>query len=117
LQVPSNPTRSGYEFEGWDPTPIAGSNVVSDQTYTAVWSIPENPSGDTYIVKWNLQGGNINGDTSFIQQTYSLGDLLIKPQDPVRDGMIFSGWDPDTTYIERVTQNYIFNAVWDETPP
>ena len=37
ITTPTNPTRYGYNFTGWNPTP-ATTMPASDQTYTAQWS-------------------------------------------------------------------------------
>ena len=37
ITTPSNPTRYGYNFTGWTPTP-ATTMPASDQTYTAQWT-------------------------------------------------------------------------------
>ncbi|MDR1216817.1 MAG: InlB B-repeat-containing protein [Treponema sp.] len=94
--TPSNPSRDNYIFGGWY-TAINGGGVpfndstpvTADLIIYAKWMIlPQ------YTVTFDLQGGNIYGDTA--QQTrtvysgFSLGVNM--PFSPSRDNYTFNGW-------------------------
>lgn len=83
------PERTGYTFAGWYTAKTNGSKVVSTtkvaitsaQTLYALWT------PNTYIVKFNSQGGSTVADkTVTYDSTY--GTLTT----PTRDGYKFLGW-------------------------
>ena len=77
--APSNPTRAGYDFTGWD---VNFSNITSNLTVTAQYSIK------TYTVTFKDHDG-----TTLKTQTVTHGNAAIAPSDPTRDGYDFTGWD------------------------
>jgi uncharacterized repeat protein (TIGR02543 family) len=92
--MPSEPIKSGYAFSGWFTlqngagTQFTYSTVVSaDITVYAKWTIQR-------IVTFNLDGGNIEGDTA--AQTRTVGDGASlganMPSNPTKSGNTFSGW-------------------------
>ena len=66
----------------------------------------------TYTVTWKLNGGNINGSTSDVVQTYNHGATLTQPTTPSKDGYKFSSWSGDTS--SPVTSNRTITATWTE---
>lgn len=75
---PTNPTREGYTFTGWDNV---YSNVTSDLTITAQFSLV------TYTIKW------LNWDGSLLkEEKVEKGKHASPPDTPTRDGYIFSSW-------------------------
>lgn len=96
--APSNPTRQGYTFTGWDKT---FTNVTSDLTVTAKYDM------NTYKVTFKDYDG-----TTLKTQTVNYGGNATPPSDPVRDGYTFTGWDTafdnvisDLTVTAQYTQN------------
>ena len=77
--APTNPTRDGYDFTGWD---VSFSNITSNLTVTAQYSIK------TYTVTFKDHDG-----TTLKTQTVTHGNAAIAPSDPTRDGYDFTGWD------------------------
>ena len=97
--APVNPTRTGYSFTGWD---VDFSNVVSDMTVTATYSI------NSYIVTF-IDYDNTVLDT----QVVNYGNPAIAPVDPIRVGYSFSGWDKDFSNITAdltITAQYSINS-------
>ncbi|GEM_PF-6331540 len=89
LTEPSMPTKSGYEFGGWQRSGGTlwnfGSDVATNYsdaiTLTALW-LP-----DQYLVQFNSQGG------SAVQPVYlEHGEPLSEPTSPSREGYAFAGW-------------------------
>ena len=77
--APSNPSRDGYTFTGWDKT---FTNVTSDLTVTAQYSIKQ------YTVTFKDWDGS-----TIITRTVNHGSSATAPSDPNRDGYNFIGWD------------------------
>jgi uncharacterized repeat protein (TIGR02543 family) len=86
--VPSDPTRSGYTFQGWSASdggeavsfPYA-PGVTEDITLYAKWS------ADSHTVTFNSKGGSVVSAGSFVS-----GGSLTAPTPPTRAGYIFQGW-------------------------
>jgi uncharacterized repeat protein (TIGR02543 family) len=88
----NNPTRPGYEFDGWTGTDLlvktmtvtvpAGS--TGDRTYTANW-IP-----NTYTVNYNANGGT-SGSTNPSNHVYGV-DQALTANGFVMPGCSFIGW-------------------------
>ena len=95
--APSNPTRDGYNFTGWD---VDFSNVTSNLTVTAQYSI----QSYTVIFKdWN--------GTILKTQTVNYGSAVIAPSDPTREGYKFTGWDND---FNNVISDLIVTAQYEK---
>ena len=74
-----------------------------------------------YTVIWDLHGGNINGNTSSIQDIVNHGDTVsFSKYKPVRTDYIFNGWSSDVTATSGstagnsapITQYTTFFAIW-----
>ncbi len=91
--APSQPEKSGYVFRGWSADGSAISDVATyaitkDTTFTALW---EEESSTKYTVTFDLNGGNIGGETSYSIQV-SDGAYATKPTNPTKTGSTFMGW-------------------------
>ena len=99
LSQPSDPTKEGYTFAGWDttfPTTMPAQNT----TLTATWSI------NSYTITFDANGGS---EVSSITKNY--GETLTQPSDPTKDGYTFAGWD--TTFPTTMpAQNTTLTATW-----
>ena len=96
--VPDLKVRTGHVFLGWDK-PFA--NVQEDLTVNALWS------ANQYTFSFDSMGGN---EVPPITQDY--GTPVHGPEDPVRTGYTFLGWEPalpETMPAEDVT----FEAQWE----
>ena len=109
-------TRTGYTFEGWYTAATGGTRVgdagetyepvTSPVTLYAQWTINQ------YTVTWNPNGGNWDGSTSNIVQTYEYGAAIDTPEDPKRENGIFKGWSPNPESTMPAS-NQIYTAQWD----
>ena len=90
--VLNNPTKEGYDFQGWMGTDLTeptkqvtvakGSN--DNRSYVAQWS----PIG--YTISYDLAGGELaEGVTN--PETYTIEDAITL-KNPTRKGYIFAGW-------------------------
>ena len=101
----NNPTRNGYNFNGWTGTGLDGKtqNVViptgstGERSYTANWT------PITYTVSYNLDGGTVSGNPT----SYTIETAAFTLKKPTRTGYTFTGWTGMglTTATETVTVN------------
>ncbi len=85
---PTEPTKSGYTFEGWFSAPTAGTEwdfttdtVVTSLTLYGQWTIV------TYTVSYDSQGGS-----AVASESVNYGGLATEPTDPTRTGYTFDDW-------------------------
>ena len=96
---PTAPTKSGYDFTGWEPA-VPATMPAEDITCVAQWTINQ------YTITFNTAGGSVINP---ITQDYATA--VVAPANPTREGYIFAGWDkdiPTTIPAENVT----ITATW-----
>lgn len=107
---PSNPTRTGYTFSGWNGS---YTNVTANRTITAQYTI------NTYTVTFKDWNGTV-----LKTQTVNYGAAATAPANPTRTGYTFTGWDKAFNNITAntvVTAQYSINTYtvtfkdWDGT--
>ena len=115
-----NPTRTGYDFEGWylNATKIVNTTIVKEteaHTLVASWKPLE------YDITFNLNGGSlsVNKQTKYYNKTINITDEI-----PEKTNYTFIGWSESSsskkiTYFPGVeyTENKDLNlyAVWELT--
>ena len=100
VTAPTNPTRRGHTFNGWQPDTVP----MRDVTVKAQWTV------DTYLVTLNTNGGFIQvGDVA--EYTYGVGAKL--PVWVARSGYYFAGWYDN----EACTGNPVTEIGTDEVGP
>ena len=95
--APTNPTRVGYNFTGWD---VDFTNITANITITAQYSIK------TYVVIFKDDDG-----TTLNSQNVNHGSAAIAPSDPSKGGYTFIGWDID---FSNVTNDLIVTAQYEK---
>ncbi|MGE5493851.1 MAG: InlB B-repeat-containing protein, partial [Burkholderiales bacterium] len=86
---PEDPTREGHTFTGWAPS---YNNVTEALTVTAQYRI------NTYVVTF------VDYDGAVIKrQTVEWNTGADAPEDPTREGYVFTGWDVPFNRIVRDT--------------
>ena len=103
------PTRTGYEFKGWDPAYVATATALADVTYTAQWEelytvTYKDGDGSQVLFEDKVYPGLHNGDP-----TPAFSD---DGSDPIRESYVFKGWSPTVT--STVTGNVTYTALWEE---
>ncbi|MCR5313135.1 MAG: InlB B-repeat-containing protein [Bacteroidaceae bacterium] len=99
ITVPAAPEKTGYTFTGWTPT-VAETVPASNVTYTASFKVNQ------YNVTFVVDGATVKSEK------LDYGTEITAPTDPVKDGFVFAGWDPQ---VETVPANDItFTATWND---
>ncbi len=99
--APSNPTRIGYTFIGWDKT---YKNVQSNLNVNAVYAIAK------YFVEFVDSGEIIDSVLVDYNTTVS------EPTQPIKEGYTFIGWylnDQPYNFSTPVTSDIVLTAWWD----
>jgi len=104
--IPTNPTRSGYTFDGWylDGEEFNfNTRIYEDITLEAEWIKKSNinTNSDKYNVYFNSNGGSSVG-----YQTVYEGDRAHEPKEPTRTGYEFMGWYLDGEEFDFSTRIY-----------
>ena len=90
-QLPASVSHT-YTFKGWSPEV---TNVVGEQTYTALFDSTANSFKVTFI--------GYKGDVLDVQ-TVSYGDAAVAPKETIEEGKTFIGWSKD---FSKVTDDMI----------
>jgi S1-C subfamily serine protease len=89
-------SREGYVFVGWDrefsrPEADITVNAVWDKLHTVTFDpIPDHKDDN-------------------ITQTLTSGETVVYPEDPVREGYVFDGWDVE---VVTVSEDTVITAKW-----
>lgn len=99
---PSNPSHSGYQFDGWSGT---YTNVISDRTITAQWR-------EVFTLSYNTDGGT----PQRASQSQTAGNLTLAAA-VSKSGYVFVGWQIDETVYSasapyNLTSNTTATALW-----
>jgi uncharacterized repeat protein (TIGR02543 family) len=109
LSEPANPTKTGYTFKYWSLNDIEyafTTKVTGNITLKAEWEILQ------YDVTFDCDGGN-----GVVNQKVDYNTLVIKPNDPVKEGYNFIGWFLDNieyNFDSQITSNLNLVAKWDQ---
>ena len=76
-----DPQKEGYTFQKWEPA--IPSVITGDLTIKAIWE------ANKYTITFDTDGGS---EVNPITQEYL--SAITKPDDPIKEGNTFLGWDP-----------------------
>jgi uncharacterized repeat protein (TIGR02543 family) len=127
--LPSNPTKDGFEFDGWYTAQngsgtsfTAVTTVTADITVYAKWKVKAGAPADTqYIVTFDADGGTPASTTKTVNSGETVGSL---PSNPTKAGFEFDGWytaqngsGTSFTAVTTVTANISVYAKWKAANP
>lgn len=133
VDKPTNPTRSGYSFDGWYTAEEDGEKfhfdtvISADITLYAQWSktgggssgsggyVPPSYDGRSESGPYSITFDSAGGST-VPEQIVEENQIVVEPEDPERDGYIFLGWLTDEDeyfeFDEVVNKNLTLTADW-----
>ena len=104
-EIPT-PSMTGKVFSGWYTARTGGERVTAESITKAINPDEANPDWELYAHWANPENTVIfkdwNGD-ELKNQTVAFGEDAAPPEDPVREGYRFIGWDKPYTSIEEDT--------------
>lgn len=102
--APTDPTREGYTFTGWD---VPFSNITADTIVTALYQ----ELSSSYTVTFRDYDG-----TLLLTQTVEYGEAAVPPLPPMRSGYIFDHWSRDFSCVtEDMTVIAVYRAALEHT--
>ena len=118
-QLPVDPTRTGYTFQGWyTGSTGAGTKVessthvtqVGNRTLYAYWK------PNTYTVTYDAQDGSFADDSSGRKSfIVSYDDKYSLPEDPTKRGYAFDGWYTEAEGGKQITADTKMTTAGDHT--
>lgn len=103
LKEPTEPTKDLYTFKGWyeeaalETKYLFDKAVESDFTLYAKWEESIIPTHFVTFFDWNGMIIKVNGQDS---QKIEIGKTAIAPENPLREGYTFTGWDQSFTNVQ-----------------
>lgn len=112
METPAAPVLEGYNFAGWDPSPIPATMPAEDLTFTAVFEKKD------ITITLKLDGGEYDGDPADIVIAGKYGDAVTAPDAALlaKEGYVFGGWEPalpDALPAEDAEYTAIWNPATD----
>ena len=97
--APSNPTKTGYSFMGWNPE-LPSVFPAVDMSVTAQWQI------NKYTITFDTDGG-----TAIAPITQEYQSAITAPANPTKEGSTFAGWDKEIPGI-MPAEDVTIMALW-----
>ena len=133
VSKPTNPTRTGYTFNGWhldNKSFNFDTTIEKDITLVAKWSKNQTSSSSgnssqnqsqpkPQEVKKYTVTFNSNGGSAVATQTITAGGKATRPSDPKRNGYTFINWTHNGgayDFNTPVNGNVILVANWEKIP-
>lgn len=111
---PEDPERDGYKFVEWlylDESFDFSLEVTLDLDLVAKWE-KEKEDIETFVFRFDSDGG-----TTIANQILEKGKVVIKPDDPVKDGYKFLGWylnEQPYNFDVAIEKDMVIKAKWEK---
>ena len=112
---PETPVREGYKFIEWQ---LEGekfdfdTSIKKNIVLVAQWQKVTDAAEIFYHITFDSKGG------SKVEEQYiAVGETIVKPTDPVKEGYTFKGWyynDTKYDFDKKVSQDMTLTAKWKE---
>lgn len=109
IEEPTEPTRTGYTFEGW---------YQDDDDFEEAWDFASNTvpaENETLYANWAINTYEVTftdyDNTELSVEQVNHGDDAIAPSAPSREGHFFTGWEPED--MTDITEDLIFTAQYE----
>ena len=113
--LPTDPTRTGYTFNGWFTAASGGTQITAGAAHnqTADFTLYAQWAANTLNITYDSQGGSdvTDGDAT----TTTGGSIATLPTDPTRTGYTFNGWYTATSGGTQITASTAHNQTADFT--
>ncbi|MEG1528551.1 MAG: InlB B-repeat-containing protein [Clostridia bacterium] len=113
--APANPTREGYEFDGWYTDMLFTNQYDWSTAVTADIELLAKWNKISYVITFDSQEGS-----NVAKLTIDYNAVATKPADPTREGHIFRGWFTDNQFTTEynwasvVTADMKLFAKWEK---
>ena len=95
-----DPVKLGYNFKGWYTEPTGGEKVLYiENTGRGNFELYARWELRTYNITYELLGGTNN---ELNKNTFTIEDLPLKLHDPVKEGLVFTGWTIDGVKVTSI---------------
>ena len=101
LNLPTDLTKTGHAFAGWEGATADNKMPANDLTVTAKWT------KNSYTLTIKLDNGQAD-----IVRTVAYGADLNLPTDPTKTGHAFNGWEGATADNKMPAQDLTVTATW-----
>ena len=101
LNLPTDLTKTGHAFTGWEGATADNKMPANDLTVTAKWT------KNSYTLTIKLDNGQAD-----IVRTVAYGADLNLPTDPTKTGHAFNGWEGATADNKMPAQDLTVTATW-----
>lgn len=115
---PSDPARTGYQFQSWNTVKDGSGTTVSDTTPISALPSGQNVRLYAQWVKAFTVAFDTGGGSSVASQTIALNGTVTRPADPTRPKYSFTGWFSDAglstpyNFSDPVTGDFTLYAGW-----
>lgn len=101
IELPSNPSKEGYFFEGWNeevPNKMPNKDLVFKAVFSKV----------TYKITFNDGFGEV-----VFEANLGAGETILLPDEPTKEQYLFTGWNEEVPN-KMPKANLVFTAQWEK---
>ena len=112
IPTPMVDVPEGYALDGWYTDASYSTKFVEGEVMgTAPVTLYAKFEILAFDAIFQLDGGNINGDTADVVVNTVFGEEIVPPANPVKTGYVFNGWTPYVGIMDSEGAEFV--AVWE----